>query len=122
MALMLGSVLQEVYGYRRNWLRTCLCYMGIVLTAGFLRLFLHWMPQLLLSFTHSPCPLTIATRILFVVCITPIIIKLCVMRPSTWDVNMVRRAVPLCIWQENSLIKFICYNVMQHKKNYLLPP
>ncbi|XP_065336343.1 polyamine-transporting ATPase 13A3-like [Cloeon dipterum] len=56
----------EIYGYTRCWLRTSLCWLSIVLTAGLLRLVLHWMPKYFLVFTHKPCPLNEATKVLVV--------------------------------------------------------
>lgn len=58
---------QEVWGYKRSWLRTNVCWLCIVLTLGILRLVLHWLPKYFLVFTHSPCTLAEATRVLVIV-------------------------------------------------------
>lgn len=54
----------KITGYRRSKARTYLCWLCICLTAGLLRLVLHWWRHWLLIATHSPCPLAEADRVL----------------------------------------------------------
>lgn len=61
--------LQEVYGYRRNALRTGISWFFIFLTLGALRLVFHWWPHLMLLATHHYCPLHCAEKLLIVVSI-----------------------------------------------------
>lgn len=56
----------ELHGYRRSKYRVFASCVGIVLTGGLLRLFFHWFPRIHLYCTHSPCPLSTATKVLVV--------------------------------------------------------
>lgn len=51
-------------GYRRSVARTALCWLGVVLTVGLLRLFMHWWKHWLLLATHTPCSLDVAEKLL----------------------------------------------------------
>ncbi|XP_044001966.1 polyamine-transporting ATPase 13A3 isoform X2 [Aphidius gifuensis] len=56
----------EIYGYRRNKKHTFLTWLLIVLTCGLLRLIFHWIPHLMIMFTHSKCPLEEADTVLLI--------------------------------------------------------
>lgn len=58
---------QEIYGFKRSVVRTGLTWVLIVATAGLLRLFFHWLPEYMLRATHTPCPLSCASKVLIVV-------------------------------------------------------
>lgn len=51
-------------GYRRSSARTALTWMCFLLTAGLLRLFMHWWKHWLLLSTHVKCPLDVAEKLL----------------------------------------------------------
>lgn len=53
-----------ITGYERSILRTVFCWLCFVLTAGLLRLFMHWRRHWLLLATHKPCGLDVAEKIL----------------------------------------------------------
>ncbi|XP_076391219.1 polyamine-transporting ATPase 13A3 isoform X1 [Megachile rotundata] len=54
----------RVYGFEKNKFKSVLVYVSYVLTAGWVRLFFHWYPQLHLYATHDKCPLSRATKLL----------------------------------------------------------
>lgn len=54
----------EIVGYERSIIRTILYYIFIILTAGVLRLFMHWRQHWLLLATHKPCGLDVAKMVL----------------------------------------------------------
>ncbi|XP_055857682.1 polyamine-transporting ATPase 13A3 isoform X2 [Episyrphus balteatus] len=54
----------KITGYRRSKSRTYLCWFCICLTAGLLRLVLHWWRHWFLLATHSQCSLAVAERVL----------------------------------------------------------
>lgn len=54
----------SVYGYKKSSLRTFLCYTGVALTLGILRLVMHWWSHWLLLATHKPCSLEDAEKVL----------------------------------------------------------
>ncbi|KAI5749947.1 hypothetical protein M8J76_011676 [Diaphorina citri] len=56
----------EVYGYKRDKVRTSVSWLLIVLSGGSLRLVFHWWPQLMLYATHRQCPLDFAEKVLLV--------------------------------------------------------
>ena len=53
-----------VYGYKKSTFRSFLCYLGIGLTLGLMRLVLHWWSHWLLLATHKPCSLEQAEKVL----------------------------------------------------------
>jgi len=53
-----------VYGYKKSTFRSFLCYLGIGLTLGLMRLVLHWWSHWLLLATHKPCALEQAEKVL----------------------------------------------------------
>lgn len=53
-----------VYGYKKSSFRTFVCYTGVALTLGILRLVLHWWSHWLLFTTHKPCSLEEAEKVL----------------------------------------------------------
>lgn len=54
----------SVYGYKKSSFRSFLCYAGVVLTLGILRLVMHWWSHWLLLATHKPCSLEDAEKVL----------------------------------------------------------
>lgn len=54
----------SVYGYKKSKFRSFLCYAGVVLTLGILRLVMHWWSHWLLLATHKPCSLEDAEKVL----------------------------------------------------------
>lgn len=54
----------SVYGYKKSSFRTFLCYTGVALTLGILRLVMHWWSHWLLLATHKPCSLEDAEKVL----------------------------------------------------------
>uniref|UniRef100_A0A8D8V6R7 Cation-transporting ATPase n=2 Tax=Cacopsylla melanoneura TaxID=428564 RepID=A0A8D8V6R7_9HEMI len=56
----------EVYGYKKDKLKTSVSWLLIVLSGGSLRLVFHWWPQLMLYATHRQCALDIADKVLLV--------------------------------------------------------
>ncbi|XP_055377256.1 polyamine-transporting ATPase 13A3 [Condylostylus longicornis] len=54
----------QITGYRRSILKTILCYIGVILTGGILRLVMHWWKHWYVLATHSKCPLDQAEKIL----------------------------------------------------------
>jgi cation-transporting ATPase 13A3/4/5 len=54
----------QITGYKRSLSRTILCWIFILLTFGLLRLVMHWWRHWLLLFTHMPCPLNTAEKVL----------------------------------------------------------
>ncbi|XP_055922264.1 polyamine-transporting ATPase 13A3 isoform X2 [Eupeodes corollae] len=54
----------KITGFRRSKSRTYLCWFCICITAGLLRLILHWWRHWFLLATHSKCPLAEAERVL----------------------------------------------------------
>ena len=59
--------MQEVSGFIRSRPKTLLTWLLILLSGGLLRLVFHWLPELMLKATHSPCSLKEASKILIVV-------------------------------------------------------
>lgn len=53
-----------ITGYERSILRTFLCFLCFIMSAGLLRLFMHWRRHWLLMATHKPCGLDVAKMIL----------------------------------------------------------
>ncbi|XP_070508249.1 polyamine-transporting ATPase 13A3 isoform X2 [Chironomus tepperi] len=53
-----------VYGYKKSTFRSFLCYLGIGLTLGLMRLVMHWWSHWLLLATHKPCSLEQAEKVL----------------------------------------------------------
>lgn len=53
-----------VYGYKKSTFRTFVCYIGVCLTLGLLRLVMHWWSHWLLLATHRPCSLEDAEKVL----------------------------------------------------------
>lgn len=51
-------------GYRRSAARTACTWIGFILTAGILRLVMHWWKHWLLLATHAPCSLDVAEQLL----------------------------------------------------------
>lgn len=47
-------------------MKTTLTWLAIVFSGGFLRLIFHWIPQLMISFTHSKCSLEEADTVLLI--------------------------------------------------------
>ncbi|XP_067207720.1 polyamine-transporting ATPase 13A3 isoform X2 [Linepithema humile] len=56
----------EIYGYRKSHVRTVITWLLIGITGGILRLVFHWVPQLMLLFTHYKCSLEEAEAVLLV--------------------------------------------------------
>lgn len=56
----------EIYGYKRNRMRTAIIWFLIVITGGFLRLIFHWIPHLMLLATHTKCSLEEAETVLLI--------------------------------------------------------
>lgn len=54
----------SVYGYKKSSFRSFLCYAGVALTLGLLRLVMHWWSHWLLLATHKPCSLEDAEKVL----------------------------------------------------------
>lgn len=54
----------KITGYRQCILRTIICQIFFFLTAGLLRLFMHWRQHWLLIATHSTCNLKAAEKVL----------------------------------------------------------
>lgn len=65
-AKLQANVDDEIYitGYKRSKWRTFLCYVAIALTAGILRLVMHWWTHWYLIATHKKYPLDRAEMIL----------------------------------------------------------
>lgn len=53
-----------IYGYQRSTTKTFITWLAFILSAGLLRLFMHWRRHWLLLATHSPCGLDIAKKLL----------------------------------------------------------
>lgn len=53
-----------VTGYRRSMLFTMICWFCFIITAGVLRLIMHWRQHLLLLATHKKCTLDVAEMVL----------------------------------------------------------
>jgi cation-transporting ATPase 13A3/4/5 len=53
-----------IIGFRRSLLKTTICYTFFLLTAGLLRLIMHWWKHWLLLATHTKCPLNEAEKVL----------------------------------------------------------
>lgn len=53
-----------ITGYERSIVKTILLWIGFVLSAGLIRLFMHWRRHWLLLATHRPCGLNVAKSIL----------------------------------------------------------
>lgn len=53
-----------ITGYERSIVKTILLWIGFVLSAGLIRLFMHWRRHWLLLATHRPCGLNVAKTIL----------------------------------------------------------
>lgn len=53
-----------VTGYRRSMLLTLICWFCFIITAGLLRLIMHWWQNLLLVATHRKCNLDVAEMVL----------------------------------------------------------
>nr|XP_018898434.1 PREDICTED: probable cation-transporting ATPase 13A3 [Bemisia tabaci] len=56
----------EVYGYKKSRVHLVICWMGIILTVGTLRLVFHWYPHWYLYATHRRCSLEQADSVLLV--------------------------------------------------------
>ncbi|XP_046747691.1 polyamine-transporting ATPase 13A3-like [Diprion similis] len=56
----------QVLGFERSTVASFLTYVTFILTAGCVRLFFHWYPQLYLYATHRKCPLSRATKLLII--------------------------------------------------------
>ncbi|XP_015595674.1 probable cation-transporting ATPase 13A3 isoform X2 [Cephus cinctus] len=56
----------EIYGYKRNQVRTAVTWFMIVITGGLLRLIFHWVPHFMLLVTHSQCPMEEAETVLLI--------------------------------------------------------
>lgn len=54
----------QITGYRHSRKRAILCWICICLTAGLLRLVLHWWRHWFLIATHEMCPLDVAEMVL----------------------------------------------------------
>lgn len=53
-----------ITGYERSIIKTTLTWIAFILSAGLIRLFMHWRRHWLLFATHRPCGLNVAKRIL----------------------------------------------------------
>lgn len=53
-----------ITGYERSIVKTVLLWIAFVLSAGLIRLFMHWRRHWLLLATHRPCGLNVAKTIL----------------------------------------------------------
>lgn len=53
-----------IIGYERSIIKTILIWIAFVLSAGLIRLFMHWRRHWLLIATHRPCGLDVAKKIL----------------------------------------------------------
>lgn len=53
-----------IYGYQRSTTKIFITWLAFILSAGLVRLFMHWRRHWLLFATHSPCSLDIAEKIL----------------------------------------------------------
>lgn len=53
-----------IIGYERSIIKTALTWLAFILSAGLIRLFMHWRRHWLLSATHRPCGLNVAKKIL----------------------------------------------------------
>ena len=60
-------VCQAVLGFRRSAARTALLWLGVLLSAGLLRLLLHWRPDWMLRLSHRRCHLRHASSVLVIV-------------------------------------------------------
>ncbi|GLV46341.1 anne boleyn [Carabus blaptoides fortunei] len=56
----------QIYGYKRNKLKTVVTWFFIILSGGVLRLFFHWIPHWLLFVTSSRCAFDLAETILII--------------------------------------------------------
>ena len=53
-----------IIGFKRNLFKTSICYLSFLITAGLLRLIMHWWKHWLLLATHTKCPLDKAEKVL----------------------------------------------------------
>lgn len=53
-----------IIGYERSIIKTTLIWITFILSAGLVRLFMHWRRHWLLYTTHRPCGLNVAQKIL----------------------------------------------------------
>ncbi|XP_055312779.1 polyamine-transporting ATPase 13A3 isoform X2 [Sitodiplosis mosellana] len=53
-----------ITGYERSIVKTILTWIAFILSAGLIRLFMHWRRHWLLFATHRPCGLSVARKIL----------------------------------------------------------
>lgn len=53
-----------IIGYERSILKTAVTWLAFILSAGLIRLFMHWRRHWLLLSTHRPCGLSVAEKVL----------------------------------------------------------
>ncbi|XP_054165291.1 polyamine-transporting ATPase 13A3-like isoform X2 [Oppia nitens] len=56
----------EIYGFKPDFFRTFITWIGIIMSCGLLRLVFHWKPHWMLSCTHVRCPLDCAKKVLLI--------------------------------------------------------